>query len=143
MIRFSRLPVGPHGTSVSSRNGPVSPHLRSGLGGPGISGTPPFRVRAGRGRWVNVPDGGSLGERYPGQGFESHSFASNVVGGVLAGKRSGDGQSVDCQDGVEIDRGTNSLFAVSRDEQPFAREDMVVRLYYVSGLFLQSFIQKR
>ena len=58
-----------------------------------------------------------------------------MVGGVLAGNRSGDEQSVDCRDGVEIDPGTDSPLGASRDNQPFAQEGVVVG-FYVGCLFL-------
>ena len=66
-----------------------------------------------------------------------------MIVGVLADERNGDGQSVDCHDGVEIVPGTNSPFGASRGNQPFAWEDVIAGFYYVSCLFLPSSVWKK
>ena len=83
------------------------------------------------------------GEEYSREAFESYFFADDVIVGVLADEENGDGQSVDCQDGVEIVPGTNSTFGASRDDQPFAWEDVIAGFYYVCCLFLLSSVRKK
>jgi len=74
------------------------------------------------------------GEAYPRQAFESYFFAADVIVGVLADEESGDGLSVDSQDGVKIVSGTDSRFGPSgpsKDGQPPVWEDIIVGFYYV------------
>jgi hypothetical protein len=82
------------------------------------------------------------GEEYSREAFESYFFAGDVIVGVLADERNGDGRSVDCHDGVEIIPGTNSPFGASRDNQSFAWEDVIAGFYYVGCLFLLSSVRK-
>jgi len=70
----------------------------------------------------------SEGEEYSREDFERYFFVADVVVGVLAGERSGDGR---LEDGVEIDPGTGSPFGPSKDGQPVVWEDVIVGFYYV------------
>lgn len=86
------------------------------------------------------------GEKYSRQAFESYFFAADVVVGVLAEKRNGDGLSVDRQDGVEIAPGMDSPFNLSgspKDGKPSVWEDIIVGFYYVSCFSGCPFWKKR
>jgi len=77
------------------------------------------------------------GEEYTREAFEGYFFAADVVVGVFARERSGDGLGAGTEDGVEIASGTGNPLGPpgsSKDGLPLAWEDIIAGFYYV-GFF--------
>ena len=86
------------------------------------------------------------GEAYSRQAFESYFFAADVIVGVLTGEGSGDGFSVNYQDGVDIISGADSPFGssgLSKDGQPPVWEDIIAGFYYVGCLASPVFLLEK